>query len=164
MAAVDSRTVQGCRNLRFQSIDDVLNDLDKILAAHRAGTLKPLGNWTAGQNLAHVAAWAEYGYVGFPIPPAPWIVRSALKLMLKRYLTKGMPRGVKIPGVEAGTVGQEEMPVEQAVERVRTVFNRLKSGEKCTHDSPAFGALSHEQRILLNLRHAELHLSFLSLD
>ncbi len=37
---------------------------------------------------------------------------------------------------------------------------RLKNGEPCTHDSPAFGALSHEDRIRLNLRHAELHLGY----
>lgn len=151
------------RELRFQSIDEALKDIDAIVAAHRQGRLGTLENWSAGQILAHVAAWIEYGYSGYPVPAPPWPVRLLLRPMLRRYLKKGMPRGVRIPGVAAGTVGQDEMPVEAAAERLKIAFLRLKDNEPCSFDSPAFGRMSHADRIRLNLRHAELHLSNLVL-
>jgi hypothetical protein len=156
MAQSDMRRV-----LRFESIDEVLADVDKILAADRAGTLKAIGNWRPGQVLAHLAAWIEYGYVGYPVKRPPWFIRFILKRMLPGMLKKGMSPGVKIPGVAGGTTGQDDQPTEQAAERLKTAWLRLKNGEQCTYDSPGFGAMSHEDRIRLNLRHAELHQSFL---
>lgn len=150
------------RKLRFESIDEVLVDVDKIVAAAQAGTLQSIGNWKPGQVLAHVAAWIEYGYVGYPVKTPPWIIRFILKRMLPGMLNGGMRPGVKIPGVSAGTTGQDDQPLDQAAERLKKAFLRLKSGEQCDYDSPAFGAMSHQDRILLNLRHAELHLSFLA--
>lgn len=149
------------RPLRLESIDEALREIDRIVAAHRQGRLRTLGNWTPGQTLAHVAAWIEYGYDGYPIAPPPWFVRPLLKLMLKRYLRKGMPSGVRIPGTPQGTVGLDEMPLEAAADRLRTAFERLQRKEPARYHSPAFGPLSDDERIKLNLRHAELHLSFL---
>ena len=56
----------------------------------------------------------------------------------------------------------EEMPTAAAAQRLTQAFNRLQSLEPAPYDSPAFGHLSHAERIELNLRHAELHLGFLS--
>ena len=150
------------RQLRFESIDEVLADVDKIVAAAHAGSLQQIGNWTPGQIMAHLAAWIEYGYDGYPMK-TPWFIRMILRLMLPGMLKNGMKPGVKIPGISAGTTGQDDQPLDQAAERLKKAFLRLKNGEQCPHDSPGFGAMSHEDRIRLNLRHAELHLSFLSL-
>ncbi len=151
----------GRRTLRFNTVDDALADIDAILAADAAGKLKTLGNWTAGQTLAHVAAWIEYGYDGFPIKPPPFFIRWYLKLRVPKFLRDGLPAGVKIPGVPGGTVGTDEMPTAAAAERLRTALLRLKNGEPAQYPSPAFGDMSHEDRTQFNLRHAELHLSFL---
>lgn len=151
----------GRRDLHFHGVDDALADIDAIVAADAAGTLKTLGNWTAGQTLAHVAAWIEYGYEGFPIKPPPFFIRWFLKKQVPKYLRKGLPAGVKIPGVPGGTVGADEMPTEAAAQRMRTALLRLKNGEPAKYPSPAFGDMSHEDRTQFNLRHAELHLSFL---
>ena len=150
--------------LRFDSIEDLLEDIEAIVTAHRAGRLRTHGNWSAGQNLAHLAAWIEYGYVGYPVAAPPWPVRVFLKWKLQAYLTKGMPSGVRIPRVPGGTVGQDDMPVEAAAERLRAALARLKKNEPCRFDSPAFGPMSPSDRVQLNLRHAELHLANLSFD
>ena len=150
------------RKLRFETIESVLADVDAVVAAAHAGQLQVLGNWTPGQVLAHLAAWIEYGYEGYPLKAPPWILRVLLRFMLPGMLKKGMRPGVKIPGVSGGTVGQDDQPIDQAAARLKQAFGRLKNGEKCSYNSPAFGAMSHEDRIRLNLRHAELHLSFLS--
>ena len=152
------------RKLWFHSIDELLSELDRIEAAERNGKLRTRGNWTAGQILAHVSAWIEYGWDGYPIGPPPFFIKWLLVLMCRRYLRKGMPAGAKIPGIEGGTKGQDPMPIIDAIARLRKALGRLKSGEAARYESPAFGPMSYEDRIQLNLRHAELHLSFLELE
>ncbi len=149
------------RQLRFDSIDELLAEVDRIVAADGEGQLETLGSWTPGQILGHVAAWIEYGYDGFPMKPPPWIIRLILRMQVKKYLRRGMPSGVRIPKVPQGTYGIEDMPTEEAAGRLRVAADRLKRGEAAKYDSPAFGPMSREQRVQLNLRHAELHLSFL---
>ncbi len=161
---VDTSKVTQRRKLHFETIDDCFAELGKIEAAEREGKLKTLGNWTAGQNLSHLAAWIEYGWDGYPMSKPPLPVRLVMKLMLGRILKKGMDPGVKIPGIEGGTLGADDMETLAAVDRFRTALNRLKSGEAAVHDSPAFGEMSHEKRVKLNLRHAELHLGFLDVE
>lgn len=158
--AINTKKVER-RKLQFQAINDVLKDIDSIVAAAHAGTLRVSGNWTAGQIMAHLAAWIEYGYVGYPVKKPIWLLRVLLRTMLPGILNKGMKPGVTIPGIPGGTTGQEDMPLDQAAERLRAALQRLDTDRNCAHDSPAFGVMSHEDRIRLNLRHAELHLSFM---
>ena len=152
------------RKLWFHSIDDLLSDLERVETAERNGKLWTTGNWSVGQILAHLSAWIEYGWDGYPIGSPPFFIKWILVRMVRRYLRKGMPAGVRIPGIDGGTKGQDRMPTNEAFVRLRKALSRLQSGEKALHDSPAFGSMSHENRIQLNLRHAELHLSFLELE
>jgi hypothetical protein len=150
-----------CRTLRFDSLDDCIEEVERIVSADERAALVAAGNWTPGQIMAHIAAWIEYGYEGFPIGPPPFFVRWFLRLRLRKMLRDGMPRGVRIPGVPQGTVGIDEMATRDAGTRLIRALRRLQDGEEAKYDSPAFGAMSHEDRIALNLRHAELHLGFL---
>ncbi len=63
--------------------------------------------------------------------------------------------------MKGGTVGMEDVDTGEAARRLLAACEKLKSAEEATFDSPAFGAMSREDRIALNLRHAELHLGFL---
>ncbi len=85
------------RLLRFETIDDVLADIDQLVAAAHAGTLQQLGNWKPGQVFAHVAAWIEYGYDGYPMKTS-WFIRMLLRMMLPGLLKNGLKPGAKIPG------------------------------------------------------------------
>ncbi len=111
--AVNTKKSAGFRKLRFDSIDSLLEELTAIEAAVKANQLTVTGNWSPGQILSHLAAWIEYGYVGFPIKPVPFFLRFLLRFGLKKMLDQGMPRGVRIPGVSAGTTGQDDMPFDQ---------------------------------------------------
>ncbi len=159
---VKTQTTPDHRTLRFRTLDDCTAEVQRILAADREGTLRARGNWTPGQVMSHVAAWIEYGYDGFPIRRPPFFVRWILRFRLRKMLREGMPRGVRIPGVEEGTTGMEKMATAAAATRLLAALERLRQGEEAKHDSPAFGPMSHEDRIELNLRHAELHLGFLA--
>ncbi len=157
---MDTRSVDH-RRLRFESIGDVLAEIDRIAQADDEGRLQTTGNWTPGQIMAHIAAWIEYGYEGYPIGPPPWFVRWIIRWQLKKYLRDGMPAGVRIPKVENGTFGMDDMPTREAADRLKKAFRRLESGEPAKFHSPAFGEMNHDDRIRLNFRHAELHLGFL---
>ena len=150
------------RKLRFNSIADVNSELDQIAELDKTGRLRTSGNWTAGQIMAHLAAWIEYGYEGYPIKSPPLFIRWFLRLRLPKMLESGMPRGVKIPGIPGGTIGADDIPTDQGIARLKRAFQRLETGEQAKHDSPAFGKMSHDDRIRLNLRHAELHLGYLN--
>jgi hypothetical protein len=149
------------RSLRFTTIDDVLAEIDRIVAADHGGILKSAGNWTPGQIMGHVAAWINYSYEGYPLRPPPWFIRFILRRMVKKYLRDGMPAGRRIPGIESGTVGIEPLETAEGADHLRRALRRLTTDEPAPYDSPAFGPMSAEGRIQLNLRHAELHLSFL---
>lgn len=151
------------RKLRFETIDDLLDDLDTIEAADARGTIAATGNWTVGQILAHLAAWIEYGYNGFPISAPPLPIRWMLRLMLSGMLRSGMRGGVNIPGVKGGTTGADDVPFQDGLQRYRAALARLKV-EPAKYPSPAFGPMSEEDRIRLQLRHAELHLGFIAVD
>jgi len=156
------------RSLRFHSLDDILADLSAIKTTDEQGRLRVTGNWPPGQIMAHSAAWIEYGYDGFPVKPAPlpirWFpIRWLLRLMLRGNLRQGMKGGVKIPGVASGTTGGDAGSTFQVIERLRTAVERLRS-EPAKFHSPAFGPMSEHDRIRLQLRHAELHLGFISFE
>jgi hypothetical protein len=156
---VNTGKVSGRRVLRFETIDQMLADVDRLVGAEHEGRLKKLGNWTLGQTLGHLACWAEYAYTPAPLK-VPFFIRWILKFQKKKYLYGAMAAGVRIPGTKDGTLATEPMPLDEALPRLRRVMERLKV-EAPTVPSQAFGPLTHEEGIALNLRHAELHLGFM---
>lgn len=158
--AAFNRTVPDRRALRFERIDDALEEAERLLRAEREGRLRPGGNWTLGQALGHLATWANFALDGYPpeIRP-PWPVRAVLRLVRGRIIEGGMTPGMRLRGVPGGTVGTEVMSVDDGMVRFRAAFERLGSTAP-TIVNPVFGRLTHAQWIALNLRHAELHLGF----
>jgi len=156
--SIETGRVAGRRILRFQNIDQALDEAERLAAAERDGRLTQLGNWTLGQALGHLAVWAEYGFTEFPLK-TPFLIRLILRLQKRKFLYSPMRPGVRIPGVNGGTLATERMTTEEGVRRFRAVFQRLKH-EAPTAPSPIFGKMTQEDSIALNLRHAELHLGF----
>jgi hypothetical protein len=148
------------RTLRFETIDDLRAEIDRIIDAESAGTLRTTGNWTVGQTFGHLAAWIEYSYSGYPFA-VPWFIRLIVRMMKKRFLTKPMSPGVRLPRAKGGTYATEPMSTEDGARRLRHALDRLERREPAPFDSPALGKLTDEERIQLHLRHAELHLGFL---
>lgn len=159
MADVNTKTVADRRKPNYETIDSLLKDMDAIVAAENNGTLKRLGNWTVGQAFNHLGSWINFGWEGFPMR-VPWFIKPFLMMKKKRYLTVGMDSGVRIPGTSFGTFATDRVPTSEGYEKLKKALLRLQSGEEATFHSPAFGKLSQEERVKMNLRHAELHLSF----
>lgn len=160
--AINTKRVPDRRKLRFESIAELRAEIDRVLKADETGRLKRLGNWTAGQNLFHIAAWINYAYDGFPaeIKRPPWAMRVLLKMLKGRMLSRGLPVGFRLPGVAAGTLGIDDVPTHEGHRLLTAALNRLES-QPPPLPSPALGPLTHPEWIALHLRHAELHLGFL---
>jgi hypothetical protein len=150
------------RTLRFNSVDELLAEIDRIVSAEKAGTLRRTGNWSTGQIFGHLAAWIDYGYEGFP-PGAhpPFFVRWVMKFWKKKIIRDGMPAGIRIPRTKDGTFGTEPYSADEGAARLRAALKRLSVGEPVKFHSPAMGPVSEAERIQVQLRHAELHLSYL---
>lgn len=157
-SAVNTASVADRRLLHFTSIDEAVAEADRLAAAERAGTLTRVGNWTLGQALGHLAAWAEYSYTGAPLK-VPLPIRLMLRLGKKKFLTQPMRAGVKIPKTPGGTLATDVLPLDEALLRFRSAMERLKR-EVPTAPNVIFGQLTHEEWVQLNLRHSELHLGF----
>lgn len=156
---VQTKQVQR-RSVRFQSIDDLRAEARRLAHADQTDGLTRLGNWTLGQALNHLATWINFAYEGFPSgAKPPLFIRVALRFMRKKMLDGGLPAGVNIPKVEGGTYGVEVVSTQEGLARLEHALQRLET-EPTRHPSPAFGAMTKDESIKLNLRHAELHLGF----
>ena len=158
---IDTGKVTDRRQLRFETLDQVREDAERIAAAERAGRLRRTGNWTAGQTLGHLAAWINYAYDGYPpdLRP-PWFIKLILRFQKNKFLRGPMPAGVRIPRVDGGTKGTEPLSLDEGLSRLRKAVDRLKAAPPAA-SSPVFGPMTHEEWRSNHLRHAELHLSFL---
>ncbi len=150
------------RALRFETLDEMLQEVERLCAVEQSGKLQRSGNWTLGQALGHLAAWINYAYEGYPFRSAPWFVRLFVKLQRKRLLNKGLPAGMRLSGVPGGTYAIDPLPTGEGATRLEAAVARLQRGEAPRHPSPAMGACTPNELVLLNLRHAELHLSHFS--
>jgi hypothetical protein len=157
---IDTSKVTEHRKLRFGGADDVLAEVDRLVAAEQAGRLRVTGNWSLGQNLGHLAAWMDYPYDGYPLR-TPWLVKLVTRyLMKRRFLHGSLNKGVKIPGVKGGTVGIEPMSTDEGLSRYRRSWERLRKSPPAV-PNPHFGPLTPDEWVALHCRHAELHLGFL---
>jgi hypothetical protein len=155
---VDTGKVAGRRALRFSSPADLEADVARLVEADRAGRLTCLGNWSLGQALNHLGTWASFAFEPNPLKP-PFFVRWVVGLRKDRYLNGSMPAGVRIPRVEGGTIACEPKSLDEGLARFDAAWARLKN-EVPTRTNALFGPLTHQEWINLQLRHAELHLSF----
>jgi Protein of unknown function (DUF1569) len=158
--SVNTGKVKDRRKLRFESFDGAVRDAEMLAEAERRGTLRTTGNWTLGQAIGHVAAWARFPFDGYPpMPRLPWFMRLLVPLFKNSLLNRRLPAGARIGSVPGGTFATEPMEADAAIPRLREAFDRLKR-ESPVQPNPLLGPLTHDDWIKLNLRHAELHFSF----
>lgn len=153
--AVDTKRVTGRRTLRFESVEALRAEAERLAA----GPHRTLGNYTLGQILAHLAQVMEYSLDGFPPIRLPWLMRKAGPLMKGRILRKGFPAGIKPLRGMGDAFKAPEATTEEGLARLRTAMGRLQTQAE-RHPSPLFGNLSRAEWDQFHCRHAELHLSF----
>ncbi len=153
--SVNTKRVAGRRELHFQSLDDILAEA-QMLATSNARTL---GNWTLAQIFEHLARSLEASLDGVQ-GRVPLAMRILARPFKKRFLSKPTPSGFQLPsGVRRDLLPSDEASTEAALHRLRVAIERSKSQ---SHREPhlVFGRISEQEHNQIQLRHAEMHLSF----
>lgn len=144
------------RTLRFASFDEVLHDVDHLLAHG----YRRLGSWSLGQVCAHQALFIGQSIDGFAMG-LPFFVRWVTRPLFKtRWIEHGLPNGLKLKGKLTSMLPPDGLDDSVGVEQLRAAFSRLQNDTQ-RQLSPILGHLTREEWDQLHLRHAEHHLSFL---
>jgi len=148
---VNPKDAKGRRTVRYESYSDMLTDVEQMAVAD----VSTVGNWSLGQILKHLAMSVDSSIdgAGFSLP-AP--VRWVMKLLMKRkFLTKPIPAGFKT----TKEFTPDETSIEEGLALLRTAVDRQgKETKRAPH--PGFGKFTAQEWTDFNLRHAELHMSF----
>ncbi len=152
---VDTKRVEGRRTLRFNSVDEIMADAEKLVSSPYT---KVLGNWPLERLLSHLTRAMNNSIDGINAK-APFFIRWIGGLLKGRILTKGMSPGRKLPKEIDAKFFPEVASPQEALEKMRLAVGRIHK-EKMNAVHPVFGKLTHEEWLQLHLRHAELHLSF----
>lgn len=149
---INTKKVQGRRKVRYESLDEFLADAQRLSETE----VRTLGNWSQGQIYEHLSRSLDSSIdgVGFSLPaPVRWLMSLFMK---RKFLKKGLPAGFKttdrfMPG---------ETSVEEGFSSLQGAIARQKQ-EAMRASHPAFGDIGREGWNDFNLRHAEMHMSFL---
>jgi len=152
---VITKKVQGRRTVRYETIDDFLQDAEGLAN----GEVRQLGNWSLGQIFKHMAMSLDSSIdgAGFMLPaPARWLMSL---LMKKKFLTKSISAGFKT----TATFTPDPTSTEEGLAALRKAIARQEhESKRAMH--PGFGNLTREEHTLFHLRHAEMHMSFIVPD
>ena len=153
--SVDTKTVQGRRNLHFESLDEIVADAQKLV---NSPTTKMLGNWPLERILSHLAMALNRSVDGFNAK-ASIFIRLIGPFIKGGILRKGMPAGRMLPKEVVVSFYPEVPSPQDALQNLALAVERVGK-EKMTAAHPVFGKMTHEEWRQLHLRHSELHLSF----
>ena len=152
------------RELSFHCTGCLKEEMARIEAAEAAGTLGHTGNWTPGEILDHIALTWEYAFDGWPAEAKPNLFIKLIARTMKGSFTSGrtLPAGFQFGSAASYLAPRPGCTVAEGLARLRRILDRLDRGEEMRAPSPAFGAMSHEENMRLELGHAQLHLGFVA--
>ena len=153
--SVNTKAVEGRRELRFQSFDDLQAEIERLAG----NDVKMLGNWSLAQMFKHLAAGLNSTIDGSSFK-APFYFKLMAPLMKKKFIHGSIPPGFKIPKeAEAQFLPSDDVETADALGELQAAIERVKSADKFA-PHPMFGAISNGDVEQFQLRHAEMHLSF----
>lgn len=141
------------RPLSFSGLDEILPDVDRLLAGHVA-----VGNWTLGQNCDHLATTFRYSVEGFPFQ-LPWAVRRLVGPLAFRWFDRSgrLPAGVKAPAPLAPRPAVDD---REGAESLRAAI-ALYRERGPIREHPIMGPFTPAKWERIHAIHAAHHLSFL---
>ena len=150
--AVNTKKVEGRRKVRYASLDEFLQEAERLSQAD----VRMLGNWSKAQIYGHLARTMDGSIDGMNfLLPAP--ARLLMSLLMKRkFLYGALPAGFK----SAPEFVPEDTSLEDELAGLsKAITRQQEEPDRVLH--PAFGNIGKEGWIDFHLRHAELHMSFL---
>ncbi|MBY0525553.1 MAG: DUF1569 domain-containing protein [Gemmataceae bacterium] len=152
------------RNVRFASYAELGEEVERVVRADEAGTLRTTGNWTAAQVLDHIGKTMQFSFDGFPFAaplPVRMIAGVLKRVMWNKTLNLMFKPGFQLPPSAAPMLPGNDANLSDAAALVRSQIQRIQQGEPMTAKSPLLGMLSNAQWMEIHLRHAAVHLNFI---
>ncbi len=133
------------RTLEFVRLDDVMPEVDRLLAGYTSA-----GNWSLGQICKHLSSTIRSSVEGFGVK-APWIFRATLgPVVKKKILGDGrMAEGIKVPGKLLPTTGLDDRAEAEAL-RASIAYYMAHPEARAPH--PFFGRMTGAEYDRLHLR------------
>jgi hypothetical protein len=143
------------RTVRYATFSDVVQDAEHLLGNHHT-----VGHWSFGQICQHLARTMNATIDGFGFM-APWWARQLIAPFVKNsFLIKPMKPGFNLPKAGAALLPDDSITAEEGLRQLKAAIQRL-AHETPSAPHPFFGKLASEEIVQLQLRHCELHMSFI---
>ncbi|HEY2154330.1 MAG TPA: DUF1569 domain-containing protein [Isosphaeraceae bacterium] len=141
------------RSLEFARLDDVMPDVDRLLAGHAM-----VGNLSLGQVCNHLAGSIRKSVDGYGVQ-APWLVRMTIGRVVKRKILgeRRIQPGIKTAESLVPKPGLDDRAEAEAL-RASIAYYLAHGGPKAPH--PFFGPMTGDQWYQLHCIHFAHHLSF----
>jgi Protein of unknown function (DUF1569) len=141
------------RTLSFDSLDQIMPDVDRLLLGH-----KTVGNWSLGQICNHLTGGIIGTVNGFP-SRAPWLIRKTVgPLIRRRILNAGrFPEGIKLPERFAPKTGAD---ARAEAEALRAAIRLLTAHSGPFAEHPLGGHIPRDEWERFHCIHCAHHLSF----
>ncbi len=147
--------MSACRTVRYSTLSEVVQDAEHLLSNHHT-----VGKWSFGQICQHLAKTMNASIDGFGFM-APWWSRWLIAPLVKNsILTKPMKPGFKLPKAAAALLPDNSTTADDGLRQLKAAVER-RSHETPTAPHPFLGKLASEEVIQAQLRHCELHMSFI---
>ena len=149
------------KDLEFATLDEALELATEWVKLHASGAqIKTSGEFSLGQILEHLARSIDIGLGNTPVPKASWLMRGIARLMKNRFLRVGMKPGFQLPAASQDLFWPEtDVDPEEALQHfAKSISDLLSTQGPIQH--PYFGQMTQEEQVVLNCRHAELHMNF----
>lgn len=142
------------RTVHFSTLSEVIQDAEHLIGNHHT-----VGQWSFGQICQHLAKAMVASIDGFGFK-APWFARWFIAPLVKNsLLIKPMRAGFKLPSKGKALLPDDGISADEGLRQLKAAVDRL-SHETPTAPHPFLGAMASEEVMQLQLRHCELHMSF----
>jgi hypothetical protein len=141
------------RTLTFARLEEIMPEVDRLLAGHQT-----VGNWSLGQICNHLSGAIRTSVEGTSVR-APWMIRATIGPLIKRGILKSgqIKEGIRTlqqfqpkPGLDARA--------EAEALRATIAYYFAHPEPRAVH--PFFGAMKPEEWDQLHCIHAAHHLRF----
>ena len=152
---MSAKTSGSRRTVRYSTLSDIVQDAEQLVGNHHT-----VGNWTFGQICQHLAKTMNCSFDGFGFQ-APWFARWLIAPFVKNsLLIKPMRAGFKLPENAKALLPDNNVSAADGLRQMSAAIERY-SHETPTAPNPFLGKMASEEVVQLQLRHAELHMSFI---
>lgn len=143
------------RPLSFARLDDVMPEVDRLLAGYERR-----GAWSLGQVCQHLAVALQLTVEGGG-RRGPWVLRAVIGPIIRRHIlrTGRIPGGIKVPHPRLTPSAEADDRAEAESLRATIRLFLAEPGPFATH--PSLGAMDADQWRRFHCIHCAHHLSFL---